>query len=132
MPYDPRRAFHERYVQDPIWNDPDLVDRVQRSCLTLANALGYDFDTMEFAVRDGVPYAIDFLNPAPDADPASVGQPNFEWVVETAARWLVERVTKGPEPTGELQWSRFLAGGSTNDGARATKRAPGTAARRSK
>ena len=116
MPYDPRRPHHERYVQDPIWADPDLVDQVRRNCVTLAQALGYDFDTMEFAVRDGVPYAIDFLNPAPDADPASVGQANFEWVVDTSANWLVERVAQGPEPA-DLHWSRFLAGGSTNGGA---------------
>jgi hypothetical protein len=112
MPYDPRRDHHERYVRDPIWNDPDLVDQVRRSCLTLAEALGYDFDTMEFAVRDGVPYAIDFLNPAPDADPGSVGQANFEWVLDTSASWLVERVSQGPEPAGQWHWSRFLAGGA--------------------
>ena len=37
-------------------------------CLKLCRALGYDLNTVEFAVEDGVPYAIDFLNPAPDAD----------------------------------------------------------------
>ena len=47
------------------------------------DALGYDFDTVEFAVRDGMPYAIDFMNPAPDADVDSVGEDNFEWIVET-------------------------------------------------
>jgi hypothetical protein len=110
MPYDPRRDFHERYVHDPVWGDPELVGRVEADCLTLADALGYDFDTMEFAVRDGTPYAIDFLNPAPDADPGSVGEANFAWVVDTAARWLVERVAEGPQPAGELHWSRFLSG----------------------
>jgi hypothetical protein len=125
MPYDPRRAFHERYVRDPIWNDAQLVGRVQRDCLTLARALGYDFDTMEFAVRDGIPYAIDFLNPAPDADPRSVGDENFGWVLETAARWLVERVTRGPQPDGDFHWSRYLAGGfpALDDGAGTRTRA---------
>jgi hypothetical protein len=116
MPYDPRRPFHERYVRDPIWDDPDLVGRVRQDCLALARALGYDFDTMEFAVRDGIPYAIDFLNPAPDADPNSVGEQNFAWVLDTAARWLVERVSGGPEPGGEFHWSRYLAGGVSGDG----------------
>ena len=41
--------------------------------LTLCRALGYDLNTVEFAVEDGVPYAIDFMNPAPDADVNSVG-----------------------------------------------------------
>ena len=80
-------------------------------CLKLAAALGYDFDTMEFAVRDGIPYAIDFLNPAPDANVRSVGEANFAWVVEHAARWLVERVAQGREPGGQYHWQVFLSGG---------------------
>ena len=48
-----------------------------KDSLTLCRALGYDLNTVEFAVEDGVPYAIDFLNPAPDADIHSVGQAEF-------------------------------------------------------
>ena len=50
-----------------------MYERVHGDCLKLMNALGYDFCTLEFAVRDGIPYAIDFLNPAPDAAVESVG-----------------------------------------------------------
>ena len=53
--------------------------------LTLCRALGYDLNTVEFAVEDGIPYAIDFMNPAPDADLHSVGQANFDWIVERAS-----------------------------------------------
>ena len=73
MRYDPRRPHVERYVRDAAPIPPALAERLHGDCLKLAHALGYDFDTMEFAVRDGVPYAIDFLNPAPDADRGSVG-----------------------------------------------------------
>ena len=51
--------------------------RVEHDALTLCRALGYDLNTVEFAVEDGVPYAIDFMNPAPDADVHSVGEKNF-------------------------------------------------------
>ena len=54
-----------------------MYARVTRDCLTLCRALGYDLNTVEFAVQDGIPYAIDFLNPAPDADFHSVGPDNF-------------------------------------------------------
>jgi hypothetical protein len=132
MPYDPRRPHHERYVQESEWNDPAVHEVVRGHCRTLAAALGYDFDTMEFAVRDGVPYAIDFLNPAPDADPASVGQANFEWVVDSGARWLVERATDGPAARSELHWARFLAGGATGETDRAAGRVPASAGPRSR
>lgn len=111
MRYDPRQSHFQRYVRDASPIHPALYERVHGDCLKLANTLGYDFDTMEFAVRDGVPYAIDFLNPAPDADVHSVGQPNFEWVVEHAATWLVERVQQGTDPVARFHWQVFLSGG---------------------
>jgi hypothetical protein len=112
MPYDPRRPFAERYLRDPQPVDPALVERVRGECLKLVNALGYDFDTLEFAVRDGIPYAIDFLNPAPDADVHSVGPANFEWVLEHASRFLIERVEKEPDVAADYRWQRFLDGGN--------------------
>ena len=57
--------------------------------LTLCRALGYDLNTVEFAVEDGVPYAIDFMNPAPDAGLESVGPENFEWIVDAVADMAV-------------------------------------------
>src|SRR5262245_557047 len=77
MPSDPRAPFHERYVKQPPAYDPALLMRVERDALTLCRALGYDLNTVEFAVEDGVPYAIDFMNPAPDAEITSVGDANF-------------------------------------------------------
>jgi hypothetical protein len=112
MVYDPRLPHFDRYVREPLPVDATLYERVRGDCLKLANALGYEFDTMEFAVRDGIPYAIDFLNPAPDADVKSIGQANFEWVVEHAANWLIERVQQEPEPMPQLQWQAFLSGGA--------------------
>jgi hypothetical protein len=109
MPYDPRRTHLERYIRDAT-TDPRLLERIEQDCLTLTKALGYDFDTLEFAVRGGVPYAIDFLNPAPDADVKSIGPANFEWVVEHAAKWLIERVQQEPEPVPQPQWQAFLSG----------------------
>ena len=110
MRYDPRQPHADRYVKRPDPIDPGLLARVRGDCLKLVNALGYDFDTLEFAVRDGVPYAIDFLNPAPDADLASVGAENFEWVLQHAAQWLVERVHQGAEPGTRSRWLDLLAG----------------------
>ena len=113
MRYDPRQPHARRYVQDGPPIEPALAERIRQDCLKLTGALGYDFNTLEFAVRGGVPYAIDFLNPAPDADPNSVGEANFRWVLEHAAAWLVERVARGPEEAGRYHWEAFLAGGAS-------------------
>lgn len=108
MAYDPRRPHAERYVLDGPLADPALLARVEKDALTLCQALGYDMNTVEFAVQDGVPYAIDFLNPAPDADLASVGPDNFSWFVNAIADLAVEEAKKKPKPIKEFRWSRFL------------------------
>ncbi len=138
MTYDPRQPHENRYVRRPEPIDPKLSERIHADCLKLTGALGYDFDTVEFAVRDGVPYAIDFLNPAPDADLNSVGRENFDWVVNHAARWLVERVEQGPEPVTRFHWQNFLAdsnapvAGTLAPRPRAPRRPPAARARQPK
>jgi glutathione synthase/RimK-type ligase-like ATP-grasp enzyme len=113
MQYDPRAPFHERYVKNAPPVDPKLLERVGQDALTLCRALGYDLNTVEFAVEDGVPYAIDFMNPAPDADVNSVGLENFEWIVSHVADLAVKKALSGENPSSELRWASFLSGSKT-------------------
>jgi glutathione synthase/RimK-type ligase-like ATP-grasp enzyme len=96
MRYDPGQPHHLRYVAGNPPPDPTLNERIVHDALTLCRALGYDLNTVEFAVEDGVPYAIDFMNPAPDAALESVGPENFEWVVANVAQMAVERALEPP------------------------------------
>ena len=73
-------------------------------------ALGYDFNTVEFAVKDGIPYAIDFCNPAPDADINSVGQANFDWIVENAAKYAIEKAKEHKDGAQNIEWGNFVKG----------------------
>ena len=110
MRYNPKNDHFGRYVQDHSPIDPKMYERIHGDILKLVGALGYDFDTLEFAVRDGIPYAIDFLNCAPDADVNSVGEANFEWVLEHSAKWLVERVQQGADPVRDWSVKGFFVG----------------------
>lgn len=110
MQYDPRRPHAERYVLDGPPVNPRLLERVHDDSLTLCRALGYDLNTVEFAVQNGIPYAIDFLNPAPDADVFSVGPENFEWIVTEVAKLSIEKALSDENPAGELRWASFLRG----------------------
>ena len=108
MPYEPRNAHHLRYVVDRPPAAPALLERIERDVLTLNRNLGYDFNTVEFAVRDGVPIAIDFCNPAPDADRASVGEKNFAWVVDAAARLAIRKAKEHAPGASGLSWGKFV------------------------
>lgn len=109
MPYDPRRPHAERYVQNPPAYAKKLLRRVEQDALTLCRALGYDLNTVEFAVENGIPYAIDFMNPAPDADLHSVGPANFEWIVEQVAEMAIAKAKLAPQ-LPELRAAAFLGG----------------------
>jgi glutathione synthase/RimK-type ligase-like ATP-grasp enzyme len=110
MKYDPKQPHHLRYLKDNTASSPQLADRVVKDALTLCRALGYDFNTVEFAVQDGIPYAIDFLNPAPDADVHSVGRENFGWVVENMAQLAIDKALSNEQPQVQYHWSYFLSG----------------------
>ena len=109
MPYDPRVPFHERYLRNPPQYDSALLARVEHDACVLCRALGYDLNTVEFAVEDGVPYAIDFMNPAPDADLHSVGDDNFDWIVGRVAELAVRRAMD-PRPPLSYRWDELLKG----------------------
>jgi hypothetical protein len=108
MQYDPRQPFHMRYVREGPPVPQELLDRVHGDVLKLNRGLGYDFNTVEMAVRDGIPYAIDFCNPAPDADVNSVGQDNFDWVVEAAANMAIRRAQAHVDGRNNLRWGEFV------------------------
>jgi hypothetical protein len=108
MPYEPRNPHHLRYVVDRPPGSKELLDRIHRDVLALNAALGYDFNTVEFGVSNGVPYAIDFCNPAPDADRNSVGEENFKWVIEAAAKMLVRKAREHQPGRNNTTWGRYV------------------------
>ncbi len=112
MHYEPRNPHHLRYAAHHNVSD-EVLHKIEDYTLRLNRALGYDFNTVEFAVRDGIPYAIDFGNPAPDADRHSVGDENFEWVLETAANYAIERALAHQSGQQNLTWGTFVQHSAT-------------------
>lgn len=113
MPYEPRNPHHLRYATEMKTTGDagkKLIETMTDYVLKLNHGLGYDFNTVEFAVRDGIPIAIDFCNPAPDADINSVGQANFDWVVEAAANMAIERARRVQAGKDNLTWGTFVRG----------------------
>ena len=109
MPYEPRHPYHLRY-QTEWQTPPEILQKVHDGVLTLNQYLGYDLNTVEFAIRDGVPLAIDFCNPAPDAEVNSVGQANFEWVVEAVSDMAIRKAIEHQPGRDNLSWGKFIQG----------------------
>ncbi len=106
MKYDPGSR---KYLVEHEHLTPELGARVVNDSLTIVRALGYDMNSIEWAIRDGIPYAIDFMNPAPDMDVYSLTPMYFEWAVEKMATMAI-RLAKTPHPqVAELHWSRMFS-----------------------
>jgi hypothetical protein len=101
MKYDPRER---KYIVEHDHLSPELGARIVKDARTIVNAFGYDMNSIEFAVRDGVPYAIDFMNPAPDMDVYSLTPIYFEWAVQKMADMAI-RYALNPRPQlDDLRW----------------------------
>ncbi|MGI8812999.1 MAG: ATP-grasp domain-containing protein [Pyrinomonadaceae bacterium] len=125
MPYDPSKPYLSgmQYVNVENYLTPELQARVERDVITICKALGYDLNTVEFAIKDGVPYAIDFMNPAPDAELASVGQTNHEWIVSSMTEFILKKLDEGFEPL-PYRWAPLLTAASQASAPTAARKAP--------
>jgi glutathione synthase/RimK-type ligase-like ATP-grasp enzyme len=112
MPYEPRNPHHLRYVAN-FTPSPERYKLMEDIVLRICHYLGYDFNTVELAIRDGIPYAIDFCNPAPDAEVTSVGQENFDWVVETSANYAIEKALEHKDDMDNLTWGTYIKNSAT-------------------
>lgn len=110
MPYDPSKPYlsGEQYHNAENYLSPELHARVEEDVKTICRILGYDLNTVEFAIKDGIPYAIDFMNPAPDAELASVGEKNHRWIVDQMTDFILNKLENGFDAP-DYRWSAMLA-----------------------
>ncbi len=109
MAYDPRKPYlsGEQYIHNPNYLSSKLQERVTKDVRTLCGALGYNLNTVEFAIKDEIPYAIDFMNPAPDAELASVGEFYHQWIVDAMTNFILRKLGEPLQPT-RYRWDAML------------------------
>jgi hypothetical protein len=104
--YDPRRR---RYIEHAGPFMPKALEHaVLDGAYALNHALGYDMNSIEFACRDGVPYAIDFTNPAPDFDVHAILPRHFHMVVDEMARFCIHCAREGRRHAGDYAYRRYV------------------------
>jgi len=103
--YDPKER---KYLVIHDYLEPALGERVVRDAQTINQALGYEMNTVEFAIKAGVPYAIDFLNPAPDFERDRITPFYFDIVVEKMARLVIDRAVNGAPSNSWPQWPSMV------------------------
>lgn len=117
--YDPRER---KYIVEHGHLTPELGKRIVDESRRIVQALGYGMNSIEWAIRDGVPYAIDFMNPAPDMDVNSLTPHYFDWVVDRMATMAIRLAKQPRKQVDDLKWgSLFTAGRAAGVKARAAK-----------
>jgi hypothetical protein len=112
--YDPKQMGHTglrgRYIyhDDETWLPEDLLDRILGDSVKINQALGYDMNSVEFAVKDGVPYAIDFTNPAPDMHIEHLGERYFNLSVDWMVDYAVKAAKEGMKTRDTYNWAKLL------------------------
>ncbi len=112
--YDPKER---KYLVDHKYLSAELGERVVRDAQTINQALGYEMNTIEFAIQDGVPYAIDFLNAAPDFERDRITDFYFEQVVDKMARLVIDRALTGEASNSWPRWESMVTSGAGGQGA---------------
>jgi hypothetical protein len=103
--YDPKER---RYIVDHKYLSAEIGERVVKDAQTINLALGYEMNTIEFAIQDGIPYAIDFLNPAPDFERDRITAFYFEQVVDKMARLVIDRALSGEASNSWPRWEEMV------------------------
>ena len=107
--YDPKER---RYLVEHKYLSDELGARIVKDAQTINQALGYEMNTIEFAIQDNVPYAIDFLNPAPDFERERITEFYFETVVDKMARLVIDRALHGNAANPWPRWEEMLGFGT--------------------
>ncbi len=107
-PWDPTRPHHLRYTEAAFSYGDGLEKLMIEQAREINRALGYDMNTVEFAIRNGVPYAIDFTNTAPDFDRNSLTGDHFDWVVEKMTDLAIQRANEAPPEAPAVSWKQLI------------------------
>jgi glutathione synthase/RimK-type ligase-like ATP-grasp enzyme len=107
--YDPKER---KYHVEHNYLTKEVGARVVKDAQTINLALGYEMNTIEFAIKDNVPYAIDFLNPAPDFERDRITEFYFEHVLEKMSRLVIDRALHGNVANTWPKWEEMLGVGA--------------------
>ncbi|MBQ7503053.1 hypothetical protein IJT93_10180 [bacterium] len=106
--YIPRPMGQGEYVQDQGVLDPADLAKAEEYARIFNQAIGYDMNALEFAVKDHVLYAIDITNYVCDFDYRSLKDAHFPWVVNHMADFIIEKAKENAHNDPTACWDKFI------------------------
>lgn len=106
--YDPLKPLHLRYSKEEVEIEPGLAEKLETTCREICETLDFDFNSIEFAISNGMPYVIDFLNSTPVADKEFLKPGHFDWLVEHTAKFLIDMARNGKSTSMNYNWTKYI------------------------
>ncbi len=122
MTYNPIKPHQQRYISLEWGIDEETRRRLSEFSIKICETFGFDFNAIEFAVKDNVPYAVEFMNPAATAELSILHEKNFNWIVENTASFLIEKALERKKTPSALNWNELLLDAKAETGKVAKKR----------
>ncbi len=90
--YDPGAKITAAQIYPPEQPDinENLAALISEKSLVLCRRLGFDFNIIEWAIKESIPYIIDMCNYSPDIDKKVVGQENYIWIIDSLSELILK------------------------------------------
>jgi hypothetical protein len=105
--YDPGAPLHDRYTLEREFVSTSEREELEDITLTINAFFGWDFNSCEALLREGVWYPIDFANACPDSQVTSLHY-HFPWLIKANIRWSVFCAATRRRMRRNLDWQPFF------------------------
>ena len=104
--YNPAAPLHDRYMLDTDFLDAEDASLLEDMTLTINSFFGWDFNSCEALLKDGVWHPIDFANACPDSQVTSLHY-HFPWLIKANVRWSLFCAATRRRMRPNLDWTPF-------------------------
>ena len=106
--YDPGAPLHDRYRMDHDFLSAADSKHLENTTLTINAFFGWDFNSCEALLRNGIWHPIDFANACPDSQVTSLHY-HFPWLIKANLRWSLFVAATDKKMRKNLDWEPFYA-----------------------
>jgi hypothetical protein len=104
--YDPAAPLHDRYQRDRDGITDDDFARLRKITLTINTFFGWEFNSCESLLKDGIWHPMDFANACPDSQVTSLHY-HFPWLVKAYIKWSVFCAATKRKMRRTLDWEPY-------------------------
>lgn len=105
--YDPSAPLHDRYRMEQGFLSTEDEEELIDIGLTINSFFGWDFNSAESLLKDGVWHPIDFANACPDSQVTSLHY-HFPWLIKANLRWSIYNAVTGRKMRKTLDWDPYI------------------------